>query len=168
MGNYDQTLRVIDRSILAAFELLPRKMDSIAAEAQLLKTALQESRGTQRYQIGGPARGLWQFELGSERTRGGVWGVYLHPDTRAHLVSLCDRLSVACDPHTIYNTLATNDVLAAAVARLNYWWVRNPMPAVLDEEGSWAYYQSTWNPGRPRKATWPVYHEAVVNYLMPH
>jgi hypothetical protein len=145
-----------------ALSLLPPKMSRIEARAQLLKTTLQEARGKYRRQLGdGPARGLWQFELGTEKSRGGVWGVYLHPDTRAHLVSLCMQLGVACDPLNIYN-----DVLAAGVARLNYWWNAAPMPAVNDSHASWLYYKNTWHPGKPIEETWPEFNTAVVHYLV--
>ena len=56
----------------------------------LLAIGLQESRLTHRRQIGGPARGLWQFERG-----GGVAGVLRHAASRDHALSVCDARRVA-------------------------------------------------------------------------
>ena len=61
-------------------QLLPAKMDSPQARAMLKAIALQESRFEHRKQIGGPARGFWQFEQG-----GGVRGVLNHPYSREHI-----------------------------------------------------------------------------------
>ena len=44
-----------------AAKLLPG-MDSAKARVMLLAIGLQESRFEHRRQIGGPARGFWQFE----------------------------------------------------------------------------------------------------------
>lgn len=168
MSSYENTLHTINTGCLsAALRLLPARMDSINARGQLLKTTLQEARGTMRKQSGGgPARGLWQFELGSEKTRGGVYGVFLHSLTRHHLQGLCRDLKVAFTPEAIHAALETNDVLAAGLARLNYWWVSAPIPSVQDEPGSWDYYNRTWRPGHPREETWHEFHCAVLHYLI--
>ena len=64
--------------IPAALALLPPQMDTQEARAMLIAIALQESRLTYRKQIGGPARGLHQFETG------GVRAVLRHAATEAH------------------------------------------------------------------------------------
>ena len=56
----------------SAFALLPPAMDTPDARVLLLAIGLQESKFSHRLQIGGPARGYWQFEQG-----GGVRGVRL-------------------------------------------------------------------------------------------
>ncbi|MCV6902125.1 MAG: hypothetical protein NTT76_05400, partial [Achromobacter xylosoxidans] len=66
--------KIIDTGISPALALLPAGMDTQAAHVMLLAIGLQESRFTHRQQIGGPARGFWQFEKGTRASRGGVWG----------------------------------------------------------------------------------------------
>ena len=160
-------LQTIDQGCLAkALQLLPSAMNTKAARAQLLKTTLQEAQGVYRRQFGnGPARGLWQFELGTEKSRGGVWGVFLHPASRNLLEQVCNQLDVPFQPSSIYAALEQDDVLAAAVARLAYWCNPKPLPAIEDEQGSWDYYLNTWRPGKPHRETWTGYHAAVVQYL---
>ena len=52
----------------AACSLLPARMDTRAARALLVAIGLQESRFEHRRQIGGPARGFFQFEaMGSNQ-----------------------------------------------------------------------------------------------------
>ena len=77
-----------------AFELLPKRMDSPLARKHLTAIGFQESRLVYQKQIGGPARGLWQFEQGTAKSRAGVWGIYLHPQSRPHLESACKLQSV--------------------------------------------------------------------------
>jgi len=105
--------KIIDTGISPALALLPAAMDTQAARVMLLAIGLQESRFLHRRQIGGPARGFWQFEKGTRASRGGVWGVYLHAASRNHLAALCKARSVACDPDAIYAALDYDDVLAA-------------------------------------------------------
>lgn len=168
MSRFQSELHYLNMTAISkALLLLPAQMDSLRSRAQLMKTSLQESQGIYRKQFGGgPARGLWQFELGRESCRSGVWGVFLHPLCRHHLEKLCAVQDVICEPLHIYEALAKDDVLAAGVARLNYWWNSAPLPDVHDEQGSWDYYNDTWHPGRPRRDTWAGYHRDVIDYLM--
>ena len=53
----------IKNALEPALKLLPEKMDSQAARAELVAIGLQESRLKYRAQIGGPARGYHQFEM---------------------------------------------------------------------------------------------------------
>ncbi|MBK1979147.1 hypothetical protein JE034_09780 [Achromobacter xylosoxidans] len=154
---------VVERAIEPALALLPARMDTPAARVMLLAIGLQESRFVHRRQIGGPARGFWQFEKGSRASRGGVWGVYLYPASKGHLAALCKARSVACDPDAIYGALEYDDVLAAGVARLLLWTDPKALPAVGDVDSGWALYLRTWRPGRPHPKTWPrLYAQAMV------
>jgi len=154
-----------DNAVDAALSMLPPRMDSRDARVQLATTMLQESRGIHRRQINGPARGLWQFEPGTRRSRGGVWGVYLHDASREHLRRLCSLLRCEFDPRAIYKDLEFDDVLAAGVARLLLWTDPRPLPAVDDIEGSWAYYLRNWKPGRPHPETWPEFRRTAIGMV---
>ncbi|WP_348995638.1 hypothetical protein ABFG95_06750 [Achromobacter sp. HNDS-1] len=154
---------ISESAITPALTLLPAAMDTQAARAMLLAIGLQESRFTHRQQIGGPARGFWQFEKGTRVSRGGVWGVFLHAASKGHLTALCKARSVACDPDSIYAALEYNDVLAAGVARLLLWTDPNALPAVGDSDAAWSLYLRTWRPGKPKPDSWPdLYRQAVA------
>src|SRR3546814_6857126 len=62
----------------------------------LLAIGLQESRFLHRAQIGGPARGYWQFE------RGGVHGVLSHHASKAEAGKLCAALDYAPSEDIVY------------------------------------------------------------------
>jgi len=110
----NKTLQEIaTKSIPAAYRLLPAGMDSRKATVILLAIGLQESRFIHRLQIGGPARGFWQFERG-----GGVRGVLRHWATRAATIKVCAARQCALLPNAVYLQIAEDDVLAAAFARL--------------------------------------------------
>ncbi len=81
--------QIMDDALRPAMALLPARMNTPAADCMLLAIGLQESRFVHRRQIGGPARGFWQFEKGTRASRGGVWGVFLHAASRDHLATLC-------------------------------------------------------------------------------
>lgn len=154
---------VISSAIAPALALLPGRMGSPAAHVMLLAIGLQESRFVHRRQIGGPARGFWQFEKGTRASRGGVWGVFLHAASKDHVTALCKARSVAYDPDAIYAALEYDDVLAAGVARLLLWTDPKPLPAVGDADAGWALYLRTWRPGRPHPHTWSnLYRQAAV------
>lgn len=65
--NYRQALEQV---VVPGLELLPAKMDTPKARVMMLAIGMQESRFEHRKQIGGPARGFFQFE-----EAGGVRGV---------------------------------------------------------------------------------------------
>lgn len=155
--------KIIDTGISPALALLPAAMDTQAARVMLLAIGLQESRFVHRRQIGGPARGFWQFEKGTRASRGGVWGVYRHAASRDRLAALCKARSVACDPDAIYAALEYDDVLAAGVARLLLWTDPKELPAIGDADAGWALYLRTWRPGKPHPKTWPaLYAQAMA------
>ncbi|CUR82575.1 hypothetical protein [Achromobacter xylosoxidans] len=155
--------KIINTGISPALALLPVAMDTQAARVMLLAIGLQESRFTHRQQIGGPARGFWQFEKGTRASRGGVWGVFLHAASKGHLAALCKARSVACDPDAIYAALEYDDVLAGGVARLLLWTDPKALPAIGDADAGWALYLRTWRPGKPKPDSWPdLYRQAAV------
>lgn len=136
----------------AAMQLLPARMDSLEARAMLMAIGLQESRFLHRRQVGGPARGFWQFEAG-----GGVRGVLEHQATRPLVGPILQLLRY--EPHEVYDALADNDVLAAVFARLLLWTHPGPLPR--DATGAWGYYLAIWRPGKPHRETWDaLYAEA--------
>lgn len=136
----------------AAMELLPPRMDSLAAKAMLLTIALQESRLTHRRQVHGPARGFWQFEKG-----GGVTGVLHHQDTAEPIRHVCEALSYSPTVNACYPALEHNDVLACAFARLLLWTVPDDLPSIDEAERGWSQYLVSWRPGKPHRATWDAY-----------
>lgn len=145
---------IIAHAIDPALELLPEKMRGANVRMMLLAIGLQESRFEHRKQIKGPARGFWQFELGSEASRGGVWGVYMHALTRECLRDLCWSRGVQFGPAAIYRALETDDVLAAGLARLLLWTDPEPLPGPRESQEAWSLYLRTWRPGRPHPETW--------------
>lgn len=147
--------------------LLPSRLDSERARVLLLAIGLQESRFEFRRQLGnGPARGFWQFECGTQASRGGVWGVYLHPASKTLLQGLCASRGVAFEPTAIWRRLEADDLLAACVARLLLLTDPMQLPAVDDRAGSWALYaERCWRPGKPHPETWAKYHDAARQAL---
>lgn len=151
---------ITTEAINPALALLPAAMDSPRARVMLLATGLQESRLLHRRQIGGPARGLWQFEQG-----GGVFGAMRHEASRDHLRRLCEARGVAFDGRTIWQTLEHDDVLAAGLARLLYWTDARPLPTEDDAGGAWDLYMRTWRPGKPHRQTWPQMHRQAADFV---
>ncbi|AQQ35098.1 hypothetical protein [Burkholderia cenocepacia] len=158
---------VTTTAINPALKLLPPAMDSAAARVLLLAIGLQESGLTVRRQHGnGPARSLWQFELGSQMRGGGIWGVFLHDSSRGLLQRLCDARHCAFTPTSIYAAIEIDDVLAAGLARLLLFTDRLPLPAVGDVSGSWTLYaKRTWVPGKPRPDDWPANYLRAMRFV---
>lgn len=150
-------IAIVERFILpAAYSLLPARMSSPEATALLLAIGLQESRFQHRRQVGGPARGFWQFERG-----GGVAGVLAHPASRPHLdVALSSlRYGTDLDSAGLYALIEHNDVLAAVIARLLLWTDYRPLPAeAAGPDASWSAYVRNWRPGKPHRNTWDAFH----------
>ena len=100
--------QVMRDAIRPALALLPAAMDTPQARCMLLAIGLQESRFVHRRQIGGPARGFWQFEQG-----GGVRGVLAHPASAALARQVCQVRGVPPTAPSVYSRLELDDVLAA-------------------------------------------------------
>lgn len=156
-------------ALTEALRLLPLRLDSLRARAQLLKTMLQEGMVNgvlRRRQLGnGPARSMLQFE------RGGIAALLRHPATRELVKQVCQARHVPCTTDDIYKTLAGDDVLAFALGRLNLLWNVKPLPAINDDIGSFDYYIHCWNPGAFRThpeecwKRWSQNHAEVLAYL---
>ncbi|GAB3484470.1 hypothetical protein [Azotobacter salinestris] len=148
-------------AIAPALALLPARMTSPAAEVMLLAIGLQESALRHRRQVGGPARGLWQFEQG-----GGVRGVLQHPLSRPRALSICEARGIAPVPSAVYAALEHDDILAAAFARLLLWTDPAPLPAVGEVGKAWDLYLRTWRPGKPHRHSWDrLYAQAMDEVL---
>lgn len=151
----------INWAITSALSMLPADMDTPAARTILLAIAYQESAICNRRQVGGPARGYWQFEL-----NGGVRGVLNHPASRGHINHVLAALDYDLDLYRCYVAIEHNDVLAAAFARLLLWTDSEPMPT--DADGALALYLRTWRPGKPHPDKWAQNYmtaKEVVNVL---
>jgi hypothetical protein len=148
---------VLRRAINPALRLLPAEMTSDDARTNLLAIGLQESGFETRVQYGdGPARGFWQFEEGTEASRGGVYGIYLHDASKGPLEYVCQRRQVIFDPHEIWETLEFDDILAASCARLLMW--TDPYAVPVEEDPAWSMYcDRCWRPGKPHPDTWSDY-----------
>lgn len=147
------------------------------ARAMLYAIAGQEAGWQHRFQISkradgtsyrGPARGLWQFELG-----GGVRGVLEHEasNTIAYRVATGFVGDFAYGGYTgetaVWAVLPYEDVLAAAFARLLLWTDRRklPDPSQANAEVAWGIYNSVWRPGKPHKAKWAANWLAAVKVV---
>lgn len=154
------TLKEIQsQAIKPALALLPAAMNRQTPHLAVLMLAigLQESRFKHRRQIGGPARGYWQFEQG-----GGVRGVLTHNASRDAAVALCKARGVAPTAEAAYAALEHDNVLAAGFARMLLWTDPRPLPAVGDADAAWDYYIRNWRPGKPHRETWDaLYREAM-------
>ena len=141
-----------DHIFPAAFAFLPKKMDSTEARTMLLAIGLQESRFEHRKQIGGPARGFWQFEKG-----GGVVGVFRHRASKLYAVSATRELGYFDTDATVYEAIQHNDVLACVFARLLLWTLPQALPTT--QEKAWGQYIEAWRPGKPHYETWGAFYE---------
>lgn len=124
----------------------------VTAEAEVMVMAIagQESNWQYRLQQGGPARSFWQFESG-----GGVYGVVNHASTKDKIKTVCGALLIEPTQSAIYEAMAWNDLLAAAMARLLLFTDPNALPALGDEQGAWDLYLRVWRPGMPHPENWP-------------
>ena len=139
---------VLQLVVLPGLALLPKKMTSPEAIAALLAIGLQESRFTHRRQIGGPARGFYQFERG-----GGVSGVLRHSSTREIVCNVLDLLQYDHNIATSYTAIEHNDALATVFARLLLWTLPGKLPRENDADEAWKQYLEAWRPGKPHRDT---------------
>lgn len=155
----------IHKSIDAALALLPDAMTSPAAKIMLYTIGLQESRFEHRRQLvgnpprpAGPAKGFWQFERG-----GGCKGVVSHAASRYWMHKVCEARGVTFSATAIWNAIETDDVLAAAAARLLLFTDPKRLPELGEPKEAWNLYLRVWRPGKPHKGTWPdLYAEAFM------
>lgn len=142
-------------AINAAYQLLPESMNSRAATVLLLAIQRQEDPQQRRAQVldggrKGPARGLWQFEQG-----GGVRGVMGYSSTAKLARQVCVARGVEARPGAVWSALETDDVLAAAFARLLIY--TDPFPLPTTQAAAWTMYADRlWRPGKPHPEKWPA------------
>lgn len=156
----------VKHAVSKALFMLPPAMTSPQARVMLYAIGLQESRFEYRRQMLkkgvellpiGPAKSFWQFERG-----GGCKGVVEHPASRFWMSRICQERKVEFNATAIWNAMETDDVLAAAAARLLLFTDPKKLPEVGDEVGAWNLYVRTWRPGKPHRDTWAaLYAEAV-------
>jgi len=131
--------------------------NSLESRVMLMAIAGQESAWTDRIQIGGPARGYWQFDMTA------ILDLLADPSLGPGLQASCAVWDIPSDPTTLYQALAWHDPIAYEAARRLLLADPAPLPAVGDETGALACYLKNWNPGDPKPATWPaIYAQAVA------
>lgn len=141
----------LKRVVEPGLAMLPKKMDMMEARIMLLTIGQQESRFQHRAQIGGPAKGFYQFEKG-----GGIKGVLNHHSTRKYILPILKQLEIHKDD--AYDAVRYNDILATAFARLLLYSVPKPLPGLkATPDEMWAYYIESWRPGKPHRGTWDSY-----------
>mgnify|MGYP001558850395 FL=1 len=148
----------LQNALSPALRLLPASMTSREACAMCIAIALQESRLKHRRQIGGPARGYFQFEQG-----GGVRGVLTHPASKARIMEVLLALDydVNADAAACYIAIEHNDILAAAFARLLLYTLPDPLPGRGAPGTGWTQYLKAWRPGRPHRESWDAFFETA-------
>lgn len=158
--------QINDTIIGPALALLPAQMDTPEARVMMLAITFQEDPQQLRAQKviiagkakKGPARGLWQFERG-----GGVTGVMTHAASRYWAATVCRVRKVEFTPAKVWAALETDDILAAAFARLLLFTDPKRLPALGDAEGAWKLYRvRTWRPGKPHPQNWPRNYETAM------
>ena len=141
----------LNKIIIPGLKLLPSKFDTPEARAMMLAIGMQESRFLHRKQIGGPARGFFQFEEG-----GGVRGVLKHPSTKRIIQDVIFTLGIPAEE--CYSCLAEDDELAAVFCRLLLYTDPQPLPSLTCDSGeAWDYYLRNWRPGKPHRETWDAF-----------
>lgn len=148
--------------IPAAYSLLPEPMRSEKATALLLAILLQESGGTARRQIRGPARSLWMFEVS------GVHGVLTHRVSRVPMAAVIVALRYSLTASGVQKAAEHNDILACALARCLLWTDPEPLPDRNGVDAAWAIYVRTWQPGRPRREKWAANFATAWRAVQPN
>lgn len=124
-------LRKLIRNVLA-----PTKLYSESAEELLMLTAAAESLcGEYIYQIGGPARGIFQMEPATERD---IWTSYLK--YRPKLMAEVNRHKTRDG-----NDLVHNLAYQIMMARIHYLRVPKKLPKPDDTEGMARYWKKYYN-----------------------
>lgn len=144
-------LATFNRTIISpSMAFFPPYWDSTAARHMLLAITQQEDPQQLRRQMGGgPARGLWQFEM-----MGGTAGVMKHAQTRKRMQQICAIRGVAFFPRDVWEALEKDDLLACAAARCLLYTDSRPLPKRYDALAGWDYYMWNWRPGKPHPNTW--------------
>jgi len=157
-----------DQALSAAYDILPAKYRSAQASVLLLVIQRQENPKRLHKQVGGPAVGDYQFEIG-----GGITGVLEHEKVGPVAVEACKHLGVTPTAPAVYRALQLpdSDVLAAVFARLFLYTDPNQLPLIGDAEAGWECYLRTWRPGAVKRqrdqlhAKWRANYEYVYRQL---
>ncbi len=136
----------------------------VRARVLMLAIAGQESAWKYRAQVGGPARGFWQFEVT------GVDGVLNRNQTTkliAHLA--CEAANVQSARAAVHDIFArpAGDNLSVAFARLLLWSDPHFLPPVGNEEAGWDYYIRNWRPGKPSRERWATVYPQATDAILP-
>ena len=153
-------LETKEKILVPAMKLLPTKMNTDKSNVMLLAIGLQESRLTHRKQIGGPAKGLWQFEKG-----GGVKGVLTHSASAGLAKTILETRGYEPNINTAYDALEHDDILACVFARLLLWTDPRPLPELGEDRRAWDLYLRVWRPGKPHEATWADLYKSAVEAI---
>lgn len=132
---------------------------SLAAEALVLGTAIQESRLVYLRQVGGgPALGIYQIEPAT------------HADLRRNYLdnrpALKNRVAAFLGPSPEPDQqLVTNLAYATAVCRLLYYRAPAPLPAADDVDGLAAYWKAHYNTpvGKGTAAEWATHYRECLS-----
>lgn len=149
----------IHADIRAGLALLPPQMGTLPARILLRAINLQENPKRYQQQVGGPARGDYQFERG-----GGVRGVLMHVASKKHAEAVCKARAVQPTTDAVYEAIGTDPILAAALARLLLWTDPKAIPATGDVSGAWAMYLNVWRPGAAARDYENLRKKFAVNY----
>lgn len=110
------------------------------AEELLVFTCATESLGgSLLHQINGPALGIFQMEPGTYHD---IWRNYIF-HRNALLTMMTTNLNAPSIPPE--KELITNLKLAAAMARIHYLRVKEPLPKKDNAEAIWNYYKKYYN-----------------------
>jgi hypothetical protein len=142
-------------AVLADTTALP--VQSPEAEVLMLAIATQESALRHRHQVGGPARGFWQFERG-----GGLAGVLGHARTKDQLRAVCGALALPGEIDGLWEALPWCDPLQVTLARLLLWSDPKPLPLIGDKDTAWDCYLRNWRPGKPSRLRWDAAYDGAV------
>lgn len=136
---------VVDPVLTLMSTLVPSRDQ---ASPLLIGTSAVESKlGTYRRQLGdGPAQGIWQMEPATEHD---IWQNFLAYNRK--LADMVKSFRVDYTPEE----MVWNDHYACAMARVFYYRIKAPLPAVGDLEGQarcWKqYYNTPLGAGTPEK-----------------
>jgi len=150
--------------LLPSCARLPAAMNTQQSRLMLMAIAGQESGWANRTQVGGPARGFWQFDMTA------ILDILAHPVCGPLAISACAMWDVPADPTTIYEAIAWHDPLACHMARLLLLADPAALPAIDDAADAYACYTRNWRPGVERPEAWPAIYAqalALVNVTTP-
>lgn len=105
----------------------------VAADLLIATAAVETQIGSYLVQQGGPALGVFQIQPASLAD---LWA-NLTPRQR-------DAVQSISTPESPVTQITTNLKFAAAICRLFYWQVPEPLPPHT-EAGLWGYYKRWWN-----------------------